>query len=76
MPITVAPRCESHWQAIVPTPPAAAWNSTVIPGWTAKVRRIRYSTVMPLRSAAAATASPTASGMRTSRSAGTFRASA
>ena len=38
VPITVAPRCFAHWQRIRPTPPAAAWMSTVLPFSTLKVR--------------------------------------
>ena len=34
VPITVAPRCLAHWQAIVPTPPAAAWIRIVSPAFT------------------------------------------
>ena len=34
VPMTVAPRAFSHWQAISPTPPAAAWNRTVSPALT------------------------------------------
>ena len=34
VPMTVAPSAAAHWQAMVPTPPAAAWNSTVVPGPT------------------------------------------
>ena len=34
VPITVAPSAAAHWQAISPTPPAAAWNSSVVPGPT------------------------------------------
>jgi hypothetical protein len=37
VPITVAPRAFSHWQAISPTPPAAAWNRTVSPAFTGYV---------------------------------------
>jgi hypothetical protein len=32
VPMTVAPSALSHWQAMSPTPPAAAWNRTVSPG--------------------------------------------
>ena len=42
VPMTVAPSALSHWQAISPTPPAAAWNRTVSPALTGYVRRIRY----------------------------------
>ena len=31
MPITVAPRWFAHWQAIRPTPPAAAWIRQTVP---------------------------------------------
>ena len=34
VPMTVAPSAFSHWQAISPTPPAAAWNRTVSPALT------------------------------------------
>ena len=34
VPITVAPSAFSHWHAMSPTPPAAAWKSTVSPGFT------------------------------------------
>ena len=34
VPITVAPKCLAHWQAISPTPPAAAWNTMVSPALT------------------------------------------
>ena len=34
VPITVAPSAFSHWQAMSPTPPAAAWNRTVSPAFT------------------------------------------
>ena len=35
VPMTVAPRCLAHWQAIEPTPPAAAWKRIVSPGFNA-----------------------------------------
>ena len=31
VPIMVTPRARAHWQAIRPTPPAAAWNRMVSP---------------------------------------------
>ena len=31
---TVAPRCLASWMAIVPTPPAPEWISTLSPGFT------------------------------------------
>ena len=76
VPMTVAPSAFSHWQAMSPTPPAAAWKSTVSPGCTRWVRRTRYCTVSPFSIIAAARRSSIPSGSRTSRSAGTTRASA
>jgi hypothetical protein len=34
VPMIVAPSALRHWQAISPTPPAAAWNRTVSPALT------------------------------------------
>src|SRR5205085_1538677 len=51
VPISCRPSALAHWQAIRPTPPAAAWNSTWSPacrppwGW---VRLSRYCAVSPL----------------------------
>ena len=73
VPTTVAPRCFSHWQAISPHPPAAAWKRTVSPGRTACVRRIRYCTVQPLSMTAAACSSLIPSGSFTSRFDATIR---
>ena len=67
VPITVAPRAFSHWQAISPTPPAAAWNRTVSPAFTGYVRRIRNWAVIPLSITAAAVSSDTPSGIGTGR---------
>ena len=41
VPIRVMPSARAHWQAMVPTPPAAAWNSTVSPGPIGVTRRNR-----------------------------------
>ena len=55
----------AHWQAIRPTPPAAAWNSTKSPlrklpcGW---VRLSRYCAVRPLSIMAAPVSNEMASG--------------
>ena len=76
MPITVAPRAFSHWQAISPTPPAAAWNRTVSPAFTGYVRRIRNWAVIPLSITAAAVSSDTPSGIGTRTLAGSTSASA
>ena len=65
VPITVAPRCAAHWQAIWPTPPAAAWNRITCSGPTLKVRRRRYCAVMPLSMEAAAISSLTPAGIFT-----------
>ena len=60
--MTVAPNCFNHWQAIRPTPPAAAWNRTVSPACTLCVVRIRYCEVMPCSIIAAAVSSSMESG--------------
>ena len=62
VPMAVTPRAFSHWPAIRPTPPAAAWNSTVSPAFTSCVRWIRYSTVMPFSIIAAPVSNGIASG--------------
>ena len=69
MPITVAPSAFNHWQAIRPTPPAAAWNRTVSPFCTRYTRRIRYCTVRPFSIIAAACSSEMPLGTLTSLSA-------
>src|SRR5215468_2472508 len=76
VPITVAPSDFAHWQAMRPTPPAAAWNRMVSPRFTLKICRIRYWVVMPLSIIAAACSSAMPLGRTTSRSAGMTRASA
>ena len=76
VPITVAPSAFSHWQAMSPTPPAAAWNRTVSPALTGYVRRIRYCAVIPLSITAAAIWSAIPSGIGTRIAAGSTRASA
>ena len=73
--MTVAPSAFSHWHAISPTPPAAAWNSTVSPAFTGYVRRIRYWEVIPLSMTAAATSSVIPSGIGTRTWAGISRCS-
>ena len=35
-PIIVTPIARAHWQAIRPTPPAAAWYRIVSPPWSGK----------------------------------------
>ena len=57
-------------------PAAAAWNSTVWPFCTGKVRQSRYSTVMPFSIIAAAVLSSIQRGSFTRRSAGRTRLSA
>ena len=64
-PITLAPIDFNHWQAISPTPPAAAWNKTVWPDSTLKVLLIRYSAVIPLSIIDAASSSEMSSGILT-----------
>ena len=76
VPITSTPRCFSHWQAIRPTPPAAAWNSTVWPAFAGQVRMMRYSTVMPWSIMAAAVQSSIPSGIFTRCDTGMIRRSA
>ena len=58
----------AHWQAISPTPPAAAWNSTKSPVLSPPcgcVLRSRYCTVRPLSIIAAPSSNEIASGRRT-----------
>jgi hypothetical protein len=73
--MTVAPRCLAHWQAMSPTPPAAAWNTMVSPGRIRVVWLRRYCAVIPFSIMAAAVLSSTPAGMGTTRSAGITRSS-
>ena len=41
VPIALTPSAASHCPRISPTPPAAAWTSTLMPGSTGKAERIR-----------------------------------
>src|ERR1700726_2643824 len=68
--MTVVPNDFAHWQAIRPTPPAAAWKRIVSPLPTLWIWRMRYCTVRPLSIIAAACWSEMPSGSTTSRSAG------
>ncbi|MNN51990.1 hypothetical protein D3C81_1666560 [compost metagenome] len=70
VPISFTPRAFAHWQAIRPTPPAAAWKRMVSPPLSSKVWRSRYCTVRPLSMTAAACSKLMLSGRRTSLSAG------
>ncbi len=74
VPIIVTPSARAHWQAISPTPPAAAWNRIVSPDSTRLVRRNRYCTVSPFSISVAAVRSAMPSGSLTSLSAGITRA--
>ena len=74
--MTVAPRSFAHWQAMRPTPPAAAWNRMVSPDCTGYARRNRYSTVMPCNIIAAACRESIPAGIFTTFPAGIRRSSA
>ena len=76
VPISCSPSARAHWQAISPTPPAAAWNSTKSPGArpsAGKVLRSRYCAVMPLSIIAAPVSKSIASGSLTTQRAGITR---
>ena len=65
VPISCSPSAFAHWQAIRPTPPAAAWNRIASPGArpsTGSVRRSRYSTVRPYNIIAAPVSKSISSG--------------
>ena len=47
VPITSHPKALAHWHNIWPTPPAAAWNKTLSPFFTAYDLCNKYSDVMP-----------------------------
>ena len=74
VPITRAPRWRSHCTSSSPTPPAAAWTSTLSPGSTRAQRSTRNSAVQPLSRAVAASSSLTVAGVWSSWAAGRLRA--
>ena len=75
VPIIVTPIARAHWQAIRPTPPAAAWYRIVSPPFSGKTWRNRYWTVMPFMISVAAVRSEMPSGSGISTSAGITRTS-
>ena len=78
VPITVTPSALAHWQAIRPTPPAAAWNSTWSPACrpsTGSVFFSRYCAVRPFSIMPAAVSKSIASGSCTTVLAGITRTS-
>ena len=65
VPIRRRPNALAHWQAIRPTPPAAAWNNTKSPASkpsTGLQRLSRYCAVSPLSIMAAPVSKSMASG--------------
>jgi hypothetical protein len=76
--ISCRPSAFAHWQAIRPTPPAAAWNSTWSPGCrpsTGSVFFSRYCAVRPLSIMPAAVSKAMPSGSLTTVFAGITRTS-
>ena len=68
-----APALCASWIAASPTPPAAAWISTVCPARTAYTRRSNTQAVSPLTVMPAASTSEISAGKRMARCAGRMR---
>ena len=79
VPISFRPSAFAHWQAIRPTPPAAACQTMKSPGSSAscaRTRLSRYCVVRPFSIIAAPVSNEIASGSLTTVFAGITRATA
>ena len=78
VPISRRPSARAHWQAISPTPPAAAWNRMKSPGFNPPCGSVffsRYCAVRPFSIIAAPVSKSMLSGSWTTHLAGITRAS-